>query len=80
MKHFVLYIEYYENNQMCETCLIDIFYTRGEIISILFLGIREWFDNFLMQYCDKGLWLMPISHFPRGIDYNHRYTIVLWYK
>jgi hypothetical protein len=35
MEHFVLYIEYYENNQMCEICLLDIFYAWGEIISIL---------------------------------------------
>jgi hypothetical protein len=42
MKHFVLYIEYYENNQMCEIFLVDIFYTSGEIISVLLWGIRYW--------------------------------------
>jgi hypothetical protein len=35
MEHFVLYIEYYRNNQMCEICLMDISYTWGESISIL---------------------------------------------
>jgi hypothetical protein len=35
MKHFVRYIEYHGNNQMCEICLMVIFYTWGEIISIL---------------------------------------------
>jgi hypothetical protein len=80
MKHFVLYIEYYENNHMCEICLMGIFYTWGEIIFILLWGIRDWFDNCLMRDCDKGLWLMQISYFPHGTDYNHGYTIVLWYK
>jgi hypothetical protein len=56
------YIEYYGNIQMCEICLVDIFYTWGEIVSILLWGIREWFNNHLMRYCHKGLWLMPISH------------------
>jgi hypothetical protein len=41
MKHFVLYIEYYGNNHMCEIYLMDIFYTWGESISILLCGIRE---------------------------------------
>jgi hypothetical protein len=80
MKHFVLYIEYYGNNHMCEIYLMDIFYTWGESISILLCGIREWFDNRLMRYCDKGLWLMPVSHSPCGTDCNHGYTIVLWYN
>jgi hypothetical protein len=64
---------------MCEIFLVDIFYTSGEIISVLLWGIRYWFDNHLIRYCDKGLWLMPISHFPHGTDYNYGYTIVLWY-
>jgi hypothetical protein len=51
---------------MCEICLVGIFYTWEEIISILLWGIRDWFDNHVIQYFDKGLWLMPISHFPRG--------------
>jgi hypothetical protein len=41
MEHFILYIEYYRNNQMCEICLMDIFYTWRENISILLWGIRE---------------------------------------
>jgi hypothetical protein len=35
VEHFVLYMEYYGNNQMCEICIMDIFYTWGESISIL---------------------------------------------
>jgi hypothetical protein len=35
MEHFILYIEYYGNNQMCEICLMDILYTWVEIIFIL---------------------------------------------
>jgi hypothetical protein len=33
-----------------------------------------WYDG------DKGMWLMPLSHFPHATDYNHGYTIVLRYK
>jgi hypothetical protein len=41
MEHFVLYIKYHGNNQMCEIYLMEIFYTWGESISILLCGIRE---------------------------------------
>jgi hypothetical protein len=35
MEHFVPYIQYHGNNQIYKICLMDIFYTRGQIISIL---------------------------------------------
>jgi hypothetical protein len=49
MEHFVLYIEYHGNSQMCEICHMNIFYTWEESISILLWEIRERFYNRLMR-------------------------------
>jgi hypothetical protein len=54
MKHFVLYIEYYENNQMCEIFLMvictTIFYMWRVSISIQLWGIRERFYNMIIYF------------------------------